>query len=200
MKTLFRGWIGAVGCGICACVHPASPTEVATRYAQALEEGRLADAQQWTQEPADPSFQTRWADAALRQARAQEIRASLKDLQVQGPQLTLTLGPEGWRVLEHPPGPAAEAALSHFLEAAEAHDWDAVWRDLAADLRARYTPARLAADHALIPSVGERLKRARLAQARPPRYEGNVALFPVGPGKAVRLVQEGEGYKVSALE
>lgn len=95
---------------------------------------------------------------------------------------------------------AAREALTAFLDATESGRWPQVWRGLASELRARYTPERLERDFLRAPGVDERLRRARLVLAAPARVEGARVLFPISEGTGVALVCEGAAFQVAALE
>jgi len=95
---------------------------------------------------------------------------------------------------------APSEVLSRFLDAAEAEDFDTAYRMMAGGLRARYTPERLKQDFGREPLAKEKLARARAAlKATPSVHDGSVD-FPIGDGKAVRLVREDGVFRVMALE
>jgi hypothetical protein len=175
---------------------------VAASYARALEENRLADAYALTNAPPDsqPAFLKHYADASARQARAQEVRAALPELQAHAPALTLVQAKAGWRVVEEKPEDAPRAALRRFLDAVEAGDWATAWSLLSAPLRARYTPERLREDFKHEPLSAERVRRARLALKGDVRVTASGAEFPIGEDRAVRLVREAGEYRVAAIE
>lgn len=184
------------------CAHTPGPTEVASSYARALEENRLADAYALTNTPPEeqPAFLARYADASTRTARATEVRAALPELQARAPALTLLQTRNGWRVAEEHPSDAPRAALAHFLDAVEASDWATAWSLLSDPLRARYTPERLREDFQREPLATERLRRARLTLKGPAKVTGPEAEFPLGEERAVRLVRETDGWRVAAIE
>jgi hypothetical protein len=96
---------------------------------------------------------------------------------------------------------APKAALTSFLDAAERSDFQACWQSLTGPLRERYTPARLGEDfHAVEGRAREKLARARAAMASPMRVEGSSALLSISEHRTVRLVLEGEAWKIAALE
>lgn len=107
-----------------------------------------------------------------------------------------------------PPRPPAEAAdpaparaLVAFLDAVDADRFDEAYGLLSGRWRPRLTPERLRDDRVEGGALaGDRLARARIAAAGPVRREGDRAGFPIGEGKAVRLVLEPSGWKVDALE
>jgi len=90
--------------------------------------------------------------------------------------------------------------LSRFLDAAEAGDFDAAYQMMAGSWRARYTPERLKEDFDREPLAKERLARARAALKTAPAMRDGLAEFPIGDGKAVRLVREDGGFRVMSLE
>ena len=98
------------------------------------------------------------------------------------------------------PTATATEALAAFIEAANAGDFDRAYALLSGDWRARYTPERLRSDFEAEPLAKERLERARVASAQAPVVRGDVAEFPIGAGKAVRLVKENGNFRVAALE
>jgi len=186
------------------CSHTAAgPREVATAYARALEENRLADAQALTTAPPEEqqSFQERYADASVRQARVAEVRAAVPELQARAPALTLLQTKEGWRVIEEKQGDAPRETLGRFLGAVEAGDWTTAWSLLSEPLRARYTPERLREDFKREPLATERVRRARLAlKTGQVKVTATGAELPVGKDGAVRLVREAGEYRVASIE
>jgi hypothetical protein len=108
----------------------------------------------------------------------------------------------GAKPATHPPAaPDARDALEAFVTSADKGDFTTCWRSLAAPLRERYTPARLADDFAQARGLAEdKLARARAAMASAPRLQEGRAEFPVSERKAVRLVLEADGWKIAALE
>ena len=201
--------LSAIGLFAAACVHPGpsphGPEDVVRSYARALAEGRLDEA--WAlSTPLDRDrFAERYADPRQRQRRADELLRAA-DGQT-GAATALEAGPSGWRVVEAATAVAAgddeaqaRALVEHFLSAAKRGDFDAVFGDLAASWRARYTPARLKSDFAGEPGADGRLERIRAAQG------GRWELTPVGPelslgeGRRLRLQREGSALKVVALE
>ena len=150
-------------------------------------------------------FAARYADAAARKQRAQALARAADGRPSAA--VALEAREHGWRVLEQP-APAAPPAdeeqarerVSHFLAAVDRGDFEAVFADLSAGWRARYTPERLKADFGAEPAAQARL--ARIRAALPGRWE----LTPAGPqlplseGKTLRLLREGGGLKVAALE
>jgi hypothetical protein len=95
---------------------------------------------------------------------------------------------------------AASRVLADFIAAAEVGDFSRVYHLLSGEWRARYTPRRLEQDFADEPLARERLERARGALSRGARVDGEVAEFPIGDGRAVRLVREHGDFRVVALE
>lgn len=184
------------------CAHTPGPSEVALSYARALEENRLADAYALTNAPpeARPAFLEHYADASVRQARVKEVRAALPELQARAPALTLLQAKEGWRVVEEKPEDAPRAVLKGFLDAVGASNWARAWSLLSEPLRARYTPERLREDFKREPLSAERVRRARLALEGDVRVTASGAEFPIGKGRAVRLVREAGEYRIAAIE
>lgn len=91
--------------------------------------------------------------------------------------------------------------LVSFLGAVDAGDFDTAYRLLSGRWRARLTPERLQDDLWEGGAVArDRLARARMAAGGPAIREDGEARFPIGGGKAVRLVWEGNAWKVDALE
>ncbi|PTL85844.1 hypothetical protein [Vitiosangium sp. GDMCC 1.1324] len=184
------------------CAHAPGPREVASAYAQALEENRLTDAYALTNAPpeARPSFLEHYADASVRQARAVEVRAAIPQLQARAPALSLLQAKEGWRIVEEEPEDAPRAVLTRFLDAVQASDWATAWSLLSDPLRARYTPERLREDFKREPLAAERVRRARLALKGPVRVTAAEAEFRIGKDRTVRLVREAGEYRVAAIE
>ncbi len=190
----------------CRTATAASPDASARAYAQALREGRLDDA--WghvstTQREEgldEQSFRARYEDDGVRRARADEVEAALAEGTLRADGLTLVREDDSWLVREESALHPASRALERFLQAAEASDFEAAWAQLSSALRARYTPSQLAADFQAEPQAKARLERARASLAQGPRVEGDEAFFDLGEGRAVRLVREGDGWRVAALE
>ena len=201
-------WALALG-SLVGCVHagpaPEGPEGVARAYARALEEGRVDDA--WAlSAPLDRGqFAARYAEPAVRRQRADAL-ARAADGQPSAA-VALEVREHGWRVLEPPTPPApladeqqARERVSHFLGAVDRSDFEAAYGDLSAAWRARYTPERLKADFGAEPAAQARL--ARIRAALPGRWEVTPAgpQLPLGEGKALKLLREGGGLKVAALE
>jgi hypothetical protein len=199
-----RGGLGAIVAGAIAlmgCRTVTGPEVTARAYAEALREGRLEDA--WALTGSGLSreeFAERYASAEVRKARAQAVEGAARVLKVRSGPLVLAHDGTRWRVLEPAHEESARQALEAFLSAAESGNFTAAYRLLASELRARYTPERLEQDFSLEPLAKERLVRARAVLASDPTLEGRQVLFPIGEGKAVRLVLEDEGFRVTALE
>ncbi|WP_239014168.1 hypothetical protein [Archangium violaceum] len=187
---------------VTGCAHTPGPREVASAYARALEENRLADALALTNAPPEeqPSFLEHYANASVREARAAEVRAALPELQTRAPALSLIQAKEGWRVVEEASADAPRAVLTRFLDAVGASDWTTAWSLLSEPLRVRYTPERLREDFEREPLAAERVRRARLALKGQARVTGSEAEFPLGKEHGVRLVREAGEYRVAALE
>lgn len=108
-----------------------------------------------------------------------------------------------------PSPPAAEvdaaprATLKAFLDAEHSGDFSEAFALLSGDLRARYTPARLQADFERDRALAEeKLARVRAALESnvAMKIEGHRAELPLAAGRAVKLVEEAEGWKVESLE
>ncbi|MCP3142272.1 hypothetical protein [Pyxidicoccus xibeiensis] len=181
---------------------PREPVSVAEAYARALDEGRLQDAYALTNggPEGEVGFLERYSDETVRRERAAAVRAGTAILEARAPSVTLARTDQGWRVVEARPADVPRAALSRFLDTVEARDWKAAWTQLAAPLRARYTPERLREDFEREPLAKERLRRARLALNTHVRVGAGEALFSLGEDRAVVLVLEDGEYRVAALE
>lgn len=209
MTSLVPSWLSlstlalTVALAATGCAHaPPGPKEVASAYAQALEENRLADAYALTNAPPEDqsTFLEHYADASARKNRSAEVRAAVPELQARTPGLTLVQTKEGWRIIDEKPADAPREALGRFLDAVKANDWDTAWSLLSAPLRARYTPERLRDDFKHEPLATERMSRARLALNGPVRVTASGAEFPIGEERAVRLVREAGEYRIAAIE
>jgi hypothetical protein len=191
---------------VAACRTVSGPDDVGRAYALALREGRLPDA--YALLAADvrgrvspEAFSHRYADEVARNERATEIEQAVETLAASARGLSLVRESGQWRVDDARPdqgGPAL--ALTAFLDALDRGDFPAAWGLLAESWRTRYTPDRLKEDFGRDPQSRERLVRARRALSGAPLIRGSSAEFPLGEGKAVRLVQEGGAYRVAALE
>lgn len=182
---------------LCALLAGCTHDDVARRYADALEQGRVDEAWALSAQLDREQFGARYADAGARKARAEGVRRAVS-LEAKG---------DGWRVVETPlPVAAADDArlarerVDHFLAAVDSGDFEAVFADLSASWRARYTPARLKADFTGEPFAIERLQRIKAAL--PGKWEVTAAgpQLVLGEGKALKLLREGDGFKVAALE
>ena len=135
--------------GAAGCLHsgPAlnGPEGVARSYARALAEGRVNDA--WAlSAPLDrEQFAARYADPGVRRQRSEALERAASGLPSAA--VSLEVGERGWRVLEQPTPAAgladeeqAKERISHFLSAVDSSDFQAVFNDLSASWRARYTP------------------------------------------------------------
>lgn len=91
-------------------------------------------------------------------------------------------------------------ALGEFVTQVERRDFAAAWRSLSAELRARYTPERLAKDFGLEPLAEERVARLKAGLGAPIAVEQAAATLELGRERIVRLVLERDGWKVAALE
>ncbi len=181
---------------------PREPVSVAEAYARALDEGRLQEAYALTNggPEGEVAFLDRYSDEATRRERADAVRAGTAVLEARAPTITLANTEQGWRVVESRPADVPRASLSRFLDTVEARDWQKAWSQLAAPLRARYTPERLREDFEREPLAKERLRRARLALNATIRVGAGEALFPLGEDRAVVLVLEDGEYRVAAIE
>jgi len=181
---------------------PREPVSVAEAYARALDEGRLQEAYALTNggPEGEVAFLDRYSDEATRRERAAAVRAGTAVLEARAPTVTLANTEQGWRVVESRPADVPRASLSRFLDTVEARDWQKAWSQLAAPLRARYTPERLREDFEREPLAKERLRRARLALNANIRVGAGEALFPLGEDRAVVLVLEDGEYRISAIE
>ncbi len=98
-------------------------------------------------------------------------------------------------------GPAE--TLERFTGALLAQRWPEAYAMLSSQWRARYTPARLAADYVVAGSVArEAADRAHalLAAGQRPVQNGNTATLAVGKGRTSVLVEEDGAWRVDALE
>jgi hypothetical protein len=195
-------WAGLLLAG---CRTPAGPEHALQAYARALEENRLDEAYALTssdtRERVTPdAFSARYENPQARVARARVVADAAASLKVCGLDVEAVRDGDRWLVRELPSDDGARQALLQFLDASERGDFPAAYRLLSGAWRSRYTPERLAKDFALEPLAKERLARARAALSGPVVLEDGVATFPIGEGRAVRLVREGGLYRVSALE
>lgn len=184
------------------CATPKGPTNIAEAYAKALEENRLADAYALTTglPEGQDGFQERYKDDAARRERAAAVRASMDAMEARAPALLLEHRGSSWRVVETRPNDEAKAALTRFLNAVEAKDWEKAWTLLSSPLRSRYTPDRFREDYEREPLARERVRRARLALKGNVKMTGNEAAFPLGADRSVRLVLEDGEYRVASIE
>jgi hypothetical protein len=184
------------------CATPRGPTNIAEAYAKALEENRLADAYALTTglPEGEGGFRERYKDAAARRERAAAVRSSVDNMEARAPAVILERREASWRIVETRPADEAKAALTRFLNAVEAKDWEKAWSLLSAPLRSRYTPDRFREDYQREPLARERLRRARLALKGNVKMTGNEATFPLGADRSVRLVMEEGEYRVAAIE
>jgi hypothetical protein len=191
-----------------SCAHlgpaPAGPEGVARAYAEALEQNRLDAALALSTGLEAKRFHALYGDAKVRTARAQAVRAAADGSG--GGKLELVLENGGWRVQELEPAKPqvqeqAAAALTQFLDAADAGQFEAALALLSAPWRNKYTAKRFEDDFAKEPLAKERLSRARTALAKGGWVvDAGGAQLPLGEGRAVRLEREGDTYRVVALE
>ena len=90
--------------------------------------------------------------------------------------------------------------LQQFIEAVDQRDFTAARALLSSPWRAQYTAERLQADYAADPLAPERMKRLKAAVALPASTQDPHAELQLDPGRAVKLVREEGGWKISALE
>jgi hypothetical protein len=98
---------------------------------------------------------------------------------------------------------AARAVLGGFVRDVEAGRWPEAWRRLSARWRAAATPGQLATDFAGAgPVARDAVARvvALLAADAPLVRDAEGFRLPAGPGRAARLVREGSGFRVDAIE
>lgn len=206
MKPVF---VAALCAGtLWSCAHlgpaPAGPEGVARAYAEALEQNRLDAALALSTGLDAKRFHALYGDAKIRSARAFAVRAAADG--ATGGALKLVLENGAWRVQELEPArpqvqEQAAAALTQFLDAAEAGQFEAALSLLSASWRNRYTARRFEDDFTREPLAKERLVRARTALGRGGWIvDAGGAQLPLGEGRAVRLEREGEAYRVVALE
>jgi hypothetical protein len=184
------------------CATPKGPSSVAESYAKALEDNRLSEAYALTTglPEGEPGFRERYADTTARRERAASVRAGAMDLEARAPNLLVERRQDTWRVVETRPADEAKAALTRFLNAVEARDWEKAWSLLSGPLRSRYTPDRFREDFQREPLAKERVRRARLALRGNVKVTNSEATFPLGADRAVRLVLEEGEYRVAAIE
>jgi hypothetical protein len=219
------GLSGLVGVGLAACA-PRGPGATLEAYADALELGDVDRAWALTApayrdeterahfEAAHATPESREAAAARARAAAAEHRLVAEPRHGRGPAAHRTEA--GWRVVpdaavsaEGPeaPGPDAaggpsdpEALLRAFVDHARAGEMAAVLPLLAAPLRTRYDAERLAEDHAAAEGLEGLLDAMEAALAAGGLVvDGEGARLPIGGGRSVRLVREGEGWRIAAL-
>lgn len=207
---VYRLAAGILGVALVACRTGAGPEGVAERYARALEEARLDEAYALTSSDfrartSREEFEKRFDSEDARRDRASEIRGSLPSLTAETKEVSLVREGEDWRIAEavrtqRTSAGEATATLRRFLDAVEREDFSAAYALLSSPLRARYTPDRFEADFASEPLAKDRLARARRAAAQAPTAVAGGFSFPIGGDKAVRVVREGDGYRVAAIE
>lgn len=199
---------GAVVCalasGCCAHDQRRGPEAITVAYADALDEGRLDDAYALTSadyraQVTRSEFGKRYAKAEVRKARAAEL-LSVRVHATAG-ETSLVLEEGQWRVgSEGQSDDGARSALEGFVSSVEKGDFAKAYALLSGDWRARYTPERFKADFQASPENRDRLSRAKAALNGSPEHVGNEVRFNIGDGRAVRLVREGDGYRVAAIE
>jgi len=200
-----RAWV-ALWCACAACATVPPPEGVAARYAEALRDGQLDAAYQLLDEGTRPdlaTFRARYASEPERRRRSEAILQSLGSLRASTGEVDLVRSAgagAAWRVADPSPRDAIRQALERFLAAVEGGDFEAAYRLLAPSWRARYTPWRLEQDFRLEPLARDRLARVRAALSGRVDIFPDGAQLPLGGGRAVRLVREGGGYTIAALE
>lgn len=206
MKPFFLAALLAGALSSCAHLGPApsGPEGAARAYADALDQNRLDAALALSTGLDEARFRQCYADVGVRARRAAAVRAAADG--AGGAQLKLVLENGAWRVQElEPAKPQVQEqvaqTLARFLDAAEARDFEAALALLGPQLRGRYTPKRFEEDFAKEPLAKERLQRARAALVHGGWIvSADGAQLPVGDEHAVRLVREGEAWRVVALE
>jgi hypothetical protein len=198
--------VGAAAALLCSCATTASPEHVAARYAEALRDGQLDAAYALLDEGTRPGvaeFRATYAAAEARRDRADAILKSLAGMRASSGEVELVWQGGDWRVADPSPDVVALKVLKRFLTAVEARDFETVYGCLAQTWRDRYTPARLEKDFALEPQAKDRVARVRAALARKGlvvEVSREGVQFPLGEGRAVRLVREAGDYRIAALE
>ncbi len=95
------------------------------------------------------------------------------------------------------------ATLAAFVAAVEAQRWTEAFALLSARWRGRLTPAGLATDYAASGPVGRSSAtrvQAMLSSGARLAVRKGTAVLEVGEGRAAVLLQEGDGWRVDALE
>jgi len=205
-----RARLTALGLGcvflLASCRTLSGPEEAGHAYARALREGRLDEAYEMTsvdyrRRVSADTFQKRYQDEIARNERANSVEAALVQLKAQAPELFFIREGEAWKIEDPVPDTSGPSlALEQFVEAVERGDFVAAYDLLSASWRARYSPDRLKEDFDREPLARERLDRAKRALGGHALFKEQTAEYPLGDGKAVRLVREGGAYKISALE
>lgn len=195
-RAIFCTALGSVAFVGLACAHAPARTDDRA-YADALERGQFSLAyaltsQRFRSQTTEADFARAHRDPARRAQEAARIRTARAQLEAVAPELSED---------PHPRITAARAALSAFLDAAEARRFSAAYAWLSSELRGRYTPSSLAHDFSLVPDAGDRLRRARAAlEEGAPMEERGEVRFPLGEARAVVLVEEAGGFRVTSLE
>lgn len=174
-------------------------------YARALDEGRLEEA--WAlSAPLDRDrFFERYRDPETRHRRAEQVRRATEGTSGEG--VAIEARGSSFKLIEAPAAVVApdeeqqaRALVEHFLAAVQSGDFEAVFTDLGASWRAKYTPERLKADFTLEPSATERLQRIKAALPGKWLVTAAGPELPLGEGKRLQLQREGGALKVVALE
>ena len=175
----------------CATASTPSPAEA---YARALDAGQLEAAYALTTpafrtQVSEEQFRARFADPAVRAARAAAVREGMGALARAAPELFGS--PASERPLE---------VVLRFAAAVRAGHFDQARSCLGATLRERYTAELLARDYRSVPTAAARLERALVAVEGVPVVDGDAVRFPLSGGGAVVVRREPDGWKLEALE
>ena len=185
------------------CVHERYDARAAAEsYARALE-GDWKKGESWVVGGGTPAWHAFYDDLSNRQAKARDIKAALAGAP-EAPALLLEYAQGQWRVIDAAPATAlqttADAVVLRLLQATEEGDFQTAWTLLSLSLRARYTPARLKEDFQNEPKSQERLGRIKAAAQQPWQATAAGAERVLGEGKSVKLVREGDAWRVAAIE
>lgn len=187
---------------LAACVSSETPSDSLQRYAHALREARLDDAYAMLS-PAEQAavsrkdFESRYSSPSQRVARAAQLEQIVGQPLRAGP-IELAFERGGWRVRDTPA--SASETLQAFVDDVRSNRFAAAYGLLTAGWRARYTPERFQRDFFAEPSSKDKLARAQQALTTSPTFTATGAEFPIGQGRAVRLLLEPGGYRLAALE
>jgi hypothetical protein len=187
------------------CAGAGTPHATARAYADALRENRLVDAYELTtqeqrQSESLQAFSERYASAERRAARADEVVAAANASHVSLGAVELAKEGDRWAVADLPPREGPREVVERFIRAVEGGDFGAAYHLLGGSWRARYTADRLRADFLSEPAARERLARAKSALSAQPTWTEAGVEFPIGEGRAVRLMREAGAFRIAALE